>query len=491
MIDFRQEFLAFALARDVLRFGEFVTKAGRRTPYFFNAGLFNDGESLRRLGRFYADALEASGVACDQLFGPAYKGITLAAAAAIALAERGHNLPFSFNRKEAKDHGEGGSIVGAALGGRVLIVDDVITAGTSVRESVSIDPRAWGGAGGRADRARPDGARAGREVGGAGSARYLRDTGGGDRDARRPDALHRGPAGIDGLRTGDRRVPGAIRGELTRRRRGRERAGGNPTRRFGSNDEQGGLSCRGANGSRRCVARRRSRGGDGPRALLVLAAPLIVAAALAGSATPASAATYKWVDDKGVVHYTDKMPPEAVDKANVELSKEGIPIRKTEKALTPEQRRALEQEQERQRQAARQQEEIARRDRALAASYTSEAEIDLARKRALQTIDNVVQSSLAYSEQLNKRKADAEAKKEQLKGKPVVATLDRELESIDVELARQADAGRAEEARGDGHLREIRRGQAALARARGGEARHHHEPGGADAPARARRDGKK
>jgi orotate phosphoribosyltransferase len=138
LIDFRQEFLAFALARDVLRFGEFVTKAGRRTPYFFNAGLFNDGESLRRLGRFYADALEASGVACDQLFGPAYKGITLAAAAAIALAERGHNLPFSFNRKEAKDHGEGGTIVGAALGGRVLIVDDVITAGTSVRESVSL-----------------------------------------------------------------------------------------------------------------------------------------------------------------------------------------------------------------------------------------------------------------------------------------------------------------------------------------------------------------
>jgi orotate phosphoribosyltransferase len=134
--DFRQEFLAFAVARDVLRFGEFVTKAGRRTPYFFNAGLFNDGESLRRLGGFYADAMLASGVACDQLFGPAYKGITLAAAVAIALAEKGHNLPFSFNRKEAKDHGEGGNIVGAALRGRILIVDDVMTAGTSVRESV-------------------------------------------------------------------------------------------------------------------------------------------------------------------------------------------------------------------------------------------------------------------------------------------------------------------------------------------------------------------
>ncbi len=138
MTDFRQDFLAFALARDVLRFGEFITKAGRKTPYFFNAGLFNDGASLRQLGRFYAQAWQAAGVACDQLYGPAYKGITLAAAASIALAEIGHNLPFSYNRKEAKDHGEGGVIVGAPLKGRVLIIDDVITAGTSVRESVEM-----------------------------------------------------------------------------------------------------------------------------------------------------------------------------------------------------------------------------------------------------------------------------------------------------------------------------------------------------------------
>jgi orotate phosphoribosyltransferase len=136
MNDFRQRFLAFALAREVLRFGEFMTKAGRKSPYFFNAGLFDDGASLRELGRFYAAALTASGVTCDQLFGPAYKGITLAAATAIALAENGHNLPFSFNRKEVKDHGEGGTIVGAPLKGRIMIVDDVITAGTSVRESV-------------------------------------------------------------------------------------------------------------------------------------------------------------------------------------------------------------------------------------------------------------------------------------------------------------------------------------------------------------------
>ena len=138
MTSYRQAFLELSLARDVLRFGEFLTKAGRRTPYFFNAGLFNDGESLRRLGGFYARALLESGVVCDQLFGPAYKGITLAAATAIALAENGHNLPFSFNRKETKDHGEGGTIVGAPIRGRVVIVDDVITAGTSVRESVEL-----------------------------------------------------------------------------------------------------------------------------------------------------------------------------------------------------------------------------------------------------------------------------------------------------------------------------------------------------------------
>ena len=138
MSTFRQEFLAFALARGVLRFGRFVTKAGRQTPYFFNAGLFNDGDSLRRLGAFYAQAYLASGVVCDQLYGPAYKGITLAAATAIGLAEKGHNLPYSFNRKEAKDHGEGGVIVGAPLKGRVLIVDDVITDGGAKRESIEL-----------------------------------------------------------------------------------------------------------------------------------------------------------------------------------------------------------------------------------------------------------------------------------------------------------------------------------------------------------------
>jgi orotate phosphoribosyltransferase len=138
MADFRQAFLEFSLAREVLRFGEFVTKAGRRSPYFFNAGLFDDGESLWRLGGFYAEALRASGIAFDMLFGPAYKGITLAAATAIALAEKGHNVPFCFNRKEAKDHGEGGQIVGAPLRGRVVIVDDVITDGAAKREAIEL-----------------------------------------------------------------------------------------------------------------------------------------------------------------------------------------------------------------------------------------------------------------------------------------------------------------------------------------------------------------
>ena len=136
--NFRQEFIAFALARNVLRFGSFTTKAGRLSPYFFNAGLFNDGDSLRRLGQFYAQAIVDSGIAFDQLFGPAYKGIPLVTTAAVALAQNGRNVPISFNRKEAKDHGEGGVIIGAPLAGRVLILDDVISAGTSVRESVDI-----------------------------------------------------------------------------------------------------------------------------------------------------------------------------------------------------------------------------------------------------------------------------------------------------------------------------------------------------------------
>jgi len=135
---FRQEFIAFAIKKEVLRFGEFKTKAGRLSPYFFNAGLFDDGESLMKLGEFYATAIKNSGIEFDMLFGPAYKGITLAASIAIAFARNGHNVPYAYNRKEAKDHGEGGVIVGSPLKGRVLIIDDVISAGTSVRESVNL-----------------------------------------------------------------------------------------------------------------------------------------------------------------------------------------------------------------------------------------------------------------------------------------------------------------------------------------------------------------
>ena len=139
MQDYQREFLDFALDVGVLRFGEFTLKSGRISPYFFNAGLFNTGASLARLGRYYAQAIVDSGIALDVLYGPAYKGIPLAAVTAAALYDQhGLDVPYAFNRKEAKDHGEGGVIVGHALEGRVMIIDDVISAGTSVRESVEI-----------------------------------------------------------------------------------------------------------------------------------------------------------------------------------------------------------------------------------------------------------------------------------------------------------------------------------------------------------------
>ena len=136
---YQREFIQFAIERGVLRFGEFTLKSGRTSPYFFNAGLFNSGLALARLGRFYAAALVDSGIPFDVLFGPAYKGIPLAATTAVALAEHHQrDVPWCFNRKEAKDHGEGGTLVGAPLKGRVLIVDDVITAGTAIREVMQI-----------------------------------------------------------------------------------------------------------------------------------------------------------------------------------------------------------------------------------------------------------------------------------------------------------------------------------------------------------------
>lgn len=138
MPTFRQEFIEFAIRNRALCFGKFKTKAGRLSPYFFNAGLFNNGHTLQLLGRYYARAILESTISFDALFGPAYKGIPLVSTIAIALAQSGHNHSFSFNRKETKDHGEGGSIVGAPLAGRILVVDDVISAGISVKQSIDI-----------------------------------------------------------------------------------------------------------------------------------------------------------------------------------------------------------------------------------------------------------------------------------------------------------------------------------------------------------------
>ncbi len=139
MKPYQREFIDFVIATNVLRFGEFTLKSGRISPYFFNSGLFNSGASIARLGRYYAAAIESSDIGYDMIFGPAYKGIPLATSTAIALADHhGRDLPYAFNRKEAKDHGEGGTIVGAPLAGRVLIIDDVISAGTSVRESIQM-----------------------------------------------------------------------------------------------------------------------------------------------------------------------------------------------------------------------------------------------------------------------------------------------------------------------------------------------------------------
>lgn len=139
MQDYKREFIEFALAQDVLRFGEFELKSGRISPYFFNAGLFNSGAALAQLGRFYAAAIEQSGVEYDVVLGPAYKGIPLATTTAVALADHhDKDVPYAFNRKEAKTHGEGGQLVGAELEGRILIIDDVITAGTAVREVMTL-----------------------------------------------------------------------------------------------------------------------------------------------------------------------------------------------------------------------------------------------------------------------------------------------------------------------------------------------------------------
>jgi hypothetical protein len=164
---------------------------------------------------------------------------------------------------------------------------------------------------------------------------------------------------------------------------------------------------------------------------------MLLAAVAIAVASAAPAATYKWVDEHGVVHYTDRVPPDQVDKARIELNKQGVPVKKVEPAPTAEQRKAKEAEEARAREIAREKEDVARRNRALLQSYTSEAEIELARKRALSTLDAAIQSAQAYAEQLNKRKADVERKKTEYAGKQVPAALEREAMTVDFELVRQ------------------------------------------------------
>jgi hypothetical protein len=171
----------------------------------------------------------------------------------------------------------------------------------------------------------------------------------------------------------------------------------------------------------------------------LLAIATAVVAALGAAAVSAAPTTYKWVDEKGVVHYTDKIPPDQVDRGRVELNKEGVPVKKVDPALTPEQRKAKEAEEARQRETAREKEDVARRNRALLQSYTSEAEIDLARKRALSTLDGIIESAHAYTEQLQRRKADVQRKRAEFGDKPIPAALEREAASVEVELVRQAE----------------------------------------------------
>jgi Domain of unknown function (DUF4124) len=183
------------------------------------------------------------------------------------------------------------------------------------------------------------------------------------------------------------------------------------------------------------LARRRAFARDA----LPLAGAVLLATALLFAPGPARSTTYKWIDDKGVVHYTDTMPPEAVNKGSIELNKQGIPVKKTEPALTPEQRRLREVEDARLREIAKAQEEINRRDRALLSSYTTESEIDLTKQRALASVESVVQSARAYGDQLTQRKAEIDAQKASYGSRPVPPALDRELEGISTELARQND----------------------------------------------------
>jgi orotate phosphoribosyltransferase len=232
MKDYQHDFIDFAISAGVLRFGDFTLKSGRTSPYFFNAGLFNTGEHLARLGRCYAQAISDSGIEFDVLFGPAYKGIPLAAAASIALADHHQrNVPWCFNRKEAKDHGEGGNLVGAGLDGRILVIDDVITAGTAIRESVEIIQAAGASLAGvvialdrqergtgqqsaiqRGNCAGPPGTRHGATIRHPGSRTITRHFRGQYRETGAPAGIPGSAAGSHERCREDQGLPGAVRG---------------------------------------------------------------------------------------------------------------------------------------------------------------------------------------------------------------------------------------------------------------------------------------
>jgi orotate phosphoribosyltransferase len=413
--DFRQAFLGFALEQGVLKFGSFMTKSGRNTPYFFNSGLFNTGESLRRLGEFYAQAFLQSGIACDQLFGPAYKGIPLAAATAVALAARGHDLPWSFNRKEAKDHGEGGSIVGAPLRGRVLIIDDVITDGGAKREAIELI---------RAGGAQPAGGT----------------------DCTRPA-----------------RSAGAARSRRCRR--------SSATTEFRSSRSQRSRTC-----SRSCAAgpvspsmsleSRRIGWPMGSGSLVLrgsFSAASLSALLLVGSV--ACAETYKMTDEKGRVQYTDRPPAELVNRGMIELNKQGMTKKVTDPSLTPEQRRVEEEKEERKRPGKTRRRQGASRGECALSSYTSEGDIDFAKRRNLALVGAGILSAEARIKALQKRSEQLEREKLYYEKKPVPEKLKREIASVTAEIPKQYELIEQKKPGSAGGRDQVRAAEGTLSRA--------------------------
>ena len=317
MQEYQRTFIDLALSRTALRFGTFKLKSGRESPYFFNAGLFNDGEAIAVLGKCYAAALTRSGLEFDMLFGPAYKGIPLATTTAVALAEHHHrSVPWAFNRKEAKDHGEGGNIVGSALRGRVLIVDDVITAGTAIRESVDII---------RAAGATPVG---------VALALDRQERGQGTQSAVQEVSAQFGLRCVSILTLADLIETFAQGpGDAVRISREQFAALQAYQREWGV-----GAVSAGRNGWGRIARMRKAT----PFLATVLAGLAIAVAPHAQSAQPASKPatgsakqTYKWVDEKGVMHYGDHVPSEYSQREQRVLNSEGLEVQKRQAEMSP------------------------------------------------------------------------------------------------------------------------------------------------------------